>query len=184
MNTLTVTRTVHLDAPADLVWSAARTPQAFRTVTRGVLRFPAIAGRDDQWREGEQVVGLTWLLGIVPFNRHHLTVARIDDTRRTLTSDEHGGVIRSWVHDIVVEPLGPDRCRYTDRVVIDAGVATLPVAAFAWWFYRLRQRRWRRLARTLRQREARSRSGPSLPARRRTEASRETHRGHAATPET
>lgn len=153
MHTLTLTRTVPLDAPAALVWDAVRTPQAFRTVTRGVLRFPAIAGRADEWREGEQVVGLTWLFGVVPFNRHHLTVTRIDHERRTLTSDEHGGLIRSWVHDIVVEPLDEQRCRYTDRVVIDAGWATLPVTAYAWWFYRIRQRRWRRLARTLAGRE-------------------------------
>jgi len=148
-NTLTVSRTVELDAPAESVWQAVRTPKAFLTVTRGVLRFPAVAHRTDEWREGEQVVGLTWLFGLLPFNRHHLTVARIDHERMTLTSDEHGGLIRSWVHDIVVEPDGAERCRYTDRVVIDAGWATLPVTACAWAFYRFRQRRWQQLAREL-----------------------------------
>ncbi|MFP4310781.1 MAG: hypothetical protein ACLFS9_02210 [Nitriliruptoraceae bacterium] len=78
-------------------------------MTRGILRFPAVAHRTDEWREGEQVVGLTWLLGVLPFNRHHLTVARIDHERVTLTSAEHGGLIRSWVHDIAVVPLGSDR---------------------------------------------------------------------------
>ena len=148
-NTLTLSRTVDLEASAASVWQAVRTPKAFLTVTRGVLRFPVIADRTDEWREGEQVVGLTWLFGVLPFNRHHLTVARIDHERMILTSDEHGGLIRSWVHDILVEPLGTDRCRYTDRVVIDAGWATLPVTAYAWWFYRVRQSRWRRLARDL-----------------------------------
>lgn len=147
--TLTVSRTVELDAPAESVWRAVRTPKAFLTVTRGLVRFPAVAHRTDEWREGEQVVGLTWLFGVLPFNRHHLTVTRIDHERMTLTSDEHGGLIRSWVHDIVIEPDGADRCRYTDRVEIDAGWATLPVAAYAWAFYRIRQRRWRQLARKL-----------------------------------
>lgn len=149
MDTLTVTRTTILDAPAATVWDAVRTPRAFVTVTRGILRFPAVASRTDEWREGEQVVGWTWLFGVLPFNRHHITVARIDHDEMTLTSDEHGGLIRSWVHDIVVEPLDDQRCRHTDRVVIDAGWATLPVAAYAWVFYRLRQRRWRQLARQL-----------------------------------
>jgi len=47
----------------------------------------------------------------------------------------------------VVERLDDQRSRYTDRVLIDAGPFTMPVAMFAWLFYRERQRRWRRLAR-------------------------------------
>jgi hypothetical protein len=149
MNTLTVTRTTLLEAPAAAVWQAVRTPRAFVTVTRGLLRLPVVESRTDEWRQGEQVVGWTWLFGVLPFNRHHLTVARIDHDQMTLTSDEHGGLIRSWVHDIIVEPVDPHRCRYTDRIAIDAGWATLPVTAFAWLFYRVRQRRWRQLAREL-----------------------------------
>jgi hypothetical protein len=76
-------------------------------------------------------------------------MARIDHARMTLTSDEHGGLIRSWGHDIVVEPLEDDRCRYTDRVTIDAGWATGAVTTFANLFYLVRQARWRRLAPTL-----------------------------------
>lgn len=158
-NTITIGRSVRLDAGAGPVWDAVRTPQAFRTVTRGVVRFPAIARRDAEWVEGEEVVGWTWLFGVVPFNRHHLTVARIDHDRMTLASDEHGGIIRSWRHDIVVEADGAHACRYTDRVEIDAGPMTLPVAAYAWWFYRVRQRRWVRLARRLGSGPVRDRAG-------------------------
>lgn len=39
---------------------------------------------------------------------------------------------------------------YEDRIVIDAGVPTPVVAAYAAGFYRHRQRRWRALARLLR----------------------------------
>jgi ligand-binding SRPBCC domain-containing protein len=159
MDTLTVTRTTHLEAPAASVWQAVRSPRTFVTVTRGLLRLPVVESRTDEWQQGEEVVGWTWLFGVLPFNRHHLTVARIDHDRMILTSDEHGGLIRSWVHDIVVEPLGEDRCRYTDRVVIDAGWATLPVTAFAWLFYRVRQRRWRELARQLADSQRRSTDG-------------------------
>ena len=155
-NTITIERSVRLDTGAGPVWDAVRTPQAFRTVTRGVLRFPVIARRDAEWVEGEEVVGWTWLFGVVPFNRHHLTVARIDHDRMTLSSDEHGGMIRAWRHDIVVEADGAHACRYTDRVEIDAGPMTVPVAAYAWWFYWVRQRRWVRLARVLARDRARA----------------------------
>lgn len=148
-NTMTITRNAVLDAPADLVFRAVCTPQAFRRVTRGVLRFPVIATRSHAWQEGETVVGWTWLFGVIPFNKHHLTVSRIDSDERVLSSDEHGGVVRAWQHDIIVKPVTTDSCRYTDRVVINAGIMTVPVAAYAWWFYWVRQRRWVRLAKTL-----------------------------------
>lgn len=149
MNTLTLHRSTILDAPADAVWKAVTTPRAFVTVTRGLLRFPVVEGRSDQWQEGEEVVGWTWIFGFIPFNRHHLTVARIDHDARVLSSDEHGGMVKRWLHDIVIEPVDDRRCRYTDRVEINASWATPAVAVYAWFFYRARQRRWQDLARRL-----------------------------------
>lgn len=149
MDALTLTRTTDLDAPAAAVWDAVCTPAAFRTVTRGLLRYPPIARRADAWREGETVSGRLWLFGVLPLTRHTIRVARIDTAQLTLTSDEHGGPIHSWTHDIVLEPLDDHRTRYTDRVTIEAGSVTLPITAFAWLFYRVRQARWRQLAPTL-----------------------------------
>jgi ligand-binding SRPBCC domain-containing protein len=146
MDTITLTRTTTLTASADAVWAAVTTPQAFVAVTRGMLRLPVLVGRTRPWQEGERLVGRIWLFGVVPLHRHHLTVERIDHAARRLRSDEHGGLVRTWRHDIVVAPVDERCCRYTDRVELDAGWATLPVAAFAWAFYRYRQRRWRRLA--------------------------------------
>jgi hypothetical protein len=149
MNALTLTRTIDLAAPASVVWDAVRTPAAFRTVTRGLLRYPPADRRTAAWREGETVSGRLWLFGVLPFGRHTIRFARVDPAQLTLTSHEHGGLIRSWVHDIVLEPLDDHRTRYTDRVEIDAGWATVPVTAFAWLFYKVRQTRWHRLAPTL-----------------------------------
>lgn len=149
MDALTLTRTTDLDAPAPAVWEAVCTPAAFRRVTRGLLRYSPASRRVEPWREGETVSGRLWLFGVLPLGRHTIRVARIDAEALTLTSDEHGGLIRSWVHDIVLESLDDHRTRYTDRVRIDAGWATLPVTAFAWLFYRVRQARWRQLAPTL-----------------------------------
>ncbi len=146
MDTITITRTTLLPATADAVWREVQRPSAFVTVTRGLLRFPAIEDPTATLAEGEGVVGWLWLFGVLPVHRHHLTITRIDDDRRVLVSDEHGGLVRSWVHDIVVEPVDDRRCSYTDRVAIAAGWATVPIAVFAWSFYRVRQRRWRALA--------------------------------------
>jgi hypothetical protein len=150
----TVERFVELEATPDLVWQAVKTPAAFRTVTRGLLRMPAIANRDGEWHEGETVVGWVFLFGFVPFSRHHLHIAAIDNEHRVLRSQEHGGLVRLWNHEIEVEPISECRCRYTDRIEIDAGLLTPAVVAYARVFYRLRQRRWRVLALEIKQREA------------------------------
>ncbi|NBQ42101.1 MAG: hypothetical protein EBU23_06030 [Mycobacteriaceae bacterium] len=138
-----------LDAPPEAVWRAVKTPDAFRRVTRGLLTMPAIRDRHDSWREGETVVGWVFLFGILPFSRHTLHVARIDETAMVLTSREKGGLLRRWNHDILVEKRGETRSTYRDRIDIDAGVFTPAVVLYANWFYRMRQRRWRRLATTL-----------------------------------
>jgi hypothetical protein len=144
-----VDRSTRLEASADAVWAAVKTPAAFRTVTRGLLVMPVIGGRADEWREGETVVGWVFLFGVVPFSRHHLQIAAIDESTRTLSSREHGGLLKSWNHDIVVTPIDDAQCSYRDRIEIDAGLFTPLVAVYARWFYRMRQRRWRALAKGL-----------------------------------
>jgi ligand-binding SRPBCC domain-containing protein len=145
----TVTVSTFLEAPADAVWAAVKRPESFLAVTRHVLSVPALRGRTEPWRAGETVRSWVFLFGVIPFSYHHLTVASIDDERRILRSDERGGPIRVWRHDIVVVPVSPTRCRYEDHIEIDAGILTALVAGYASVFYRVRQRRWRQLARTL-----------------------------------
>ncbi len=147
MRTLSVTTV--LDAPADVVWPAVQTPQAFVHVARGLVRYPAAERIDGPWEEGMEITGWTFLFGVVPFSIHTLRVASIDHDGQVLISDEHGGVIRTWHHQLIATPLDATRCRYEDRIDIDAGVLTPIVYAYAWLFYRGRQRRWRALAPTL-----------------------------------
>jgi hypothetical protein len=67
----------------------------------------------------------------------------------TLSSQEGGGLIRRWNHDIIVTPQGEASCSYRDVIDIDAGVFTPAIALYARWFYSMRQRRWRVLAHRL-----------------------------------
>jgi hypothetical protein len=152
--------TTVLDAPADRVWQAVTTPAAFRLVTRGLVRVVGLRRRATPWREGETVSGVLLLFGVVPISVHHLTFERIDAAAGELQSDEHGGMVRQWRHLIRVTPVDDRRCRYEDRIEIDAGALTPVVAAFARRFYAARQRRWRELALVL------GPPSPSGPARR------------------
>jgi len=138
-----------IQAPADAVWAAVKTPAAFRRVTRRLISMPVIRGRIEAWREGEMVTGWVFLFGFIPFSRHRLHVASIDDPARTLASREWGGIVRRWDHVITVVPVDARSCTYRDSLTIDAGMFTPLVAAYARWFYRVRQRRWRSLGREM-----------------------------------
>jgi hypothetical protein len=144
-----VSVSTELAAPAALVWQAAKTPHAFVHVAKGMLRFPAAERIDRPWQEGDRLAGWILLFGFVPFSIHHLRVASIDEASRTLVSEERGGPIRRWRHDVFVTVLDAGTCRYEDRIEIEAGPLTPLVTAFASVFYRYRQRRWRGLARLL-----------------------------------
>jgi ligand-binding SRPBCC domain-containing protein len=144
-----VDRSTSLDAPADAVWAAVKTPAAFRRVTRRLLVMPAIRRRQDEWREGETVVGWVFLFGFLPFSRHHLHIVSIDESTRTLSSREFGGLITMWNHDIEVVPIDAAACDYRDRIEVNAGILTPVIVLYARWFYRMRQRRWRALAKGL-----------------------------------
>jgi len=144
-----VQHSTQLDASVDVIWNAVKTPSAFRRVTRGLLRMPVIRERNVDWCEGETVVGWTFLFGFLPFSRHYLHIARINESTRTLSSREFGGLIRVWNHDIEVMAINETSCLYRDRIEIDAGLMTPIVVAYAHWFYRMRQRRWRALAKEI-----------------------------------
>jgi hypothetical protein len=105
-----VNRSITLTAPAPAVWNVVKTPHAFGFITRGILTMPAIRDRERPWQEGETVTGWVFLFGIVPFSKHRLHVARIDDAAMTLSSQEGGGLIRRWNHDIIVTPWDEASC--------------------------------------------------------------------------
>lgn len=144
-----VSVSTELRAPAAAVWQGAKTPHAFVHVAKGMVRFPAAERIDRPWQQGDRLSGWILLFGVVPFSIHHLRVESIDDASRTLVSDERGGLIRRWRHEVFVTTLDANACRYEDRIDIDAGAFTPLVTAFASVFYRYRQRRWRSLARLL-----------------------------------
>ena len=143
----TVTVETTLPTTAHRVWRAMQHPSSFLYVTRGVLGFPALVGRTDPVRVGEAGSGWILFLHAIPIHRHTLEIVSVDDATRTIVSHEHGGVLRRWEHTLHVEPVAEETCRYSDVIVIDAGVLTPVVCAIATVFYRYRQRRWHRLVR-------------------------------------
>lgn len=145
----TVVVTSELEASAEVVWPALTTPHAFVHVAAPILRYPVAERIDRPWHVGDEVEGWLFLMGVLPVARHRIRVESIDEASGVIVSEEGGGLIRRWRHRLTLEPVDAHRCRYEDRVEIDAGPLTRLVAAFATAFYRHRHRRWARLARLL-----------------------------------
>jgi hypothetical protein len=80
---------------------------------------------------------------------HTLFFENIDEKKHRIQSREHGSLVARWDHLVSIEPLDGSRSIYRDTIAIDAGPLTFVVWAWANWFYRHRQRRWRALAMTL-----------------------------------
>jgi hypothetical protein len=132
-----------LPATADRVWSLTRRGDTLTYIARGLVSFGGPEGLPEQFIEGSAVDVRILFFGFIPAWRHHLAIRSIDDARRELLSNEHGGLVRVWNHLIRVEPLDNERCRYTDDLEIQAGFFTPLVWLYAHVFYRYRQRRWR-----------------------------------------
>jgi O-succinylbenzoate synthase len=144
-------RTVHVETilptDADRVWPAMLSPVTFLYVCRGLLSVPALSGRSEALRAGERGTGWLFAFHVIPAYRHTIEIVEVDQATKTLRTHEHGGILKAWDHTLHVEPIDDRSSRYCDTVDIDAGVATVFVAALAMGIYRYRQRRWRKLVR-------------------------------------
>ena len=142
------TMSTTLPISADRAWWAVQQPAVFLHVSAPLARFPQLAGRVDPWQPGETAQTWVLLLGVLPTYRHRLTIAKVDEQARTVQTEESGGPLRRWEHRISIVMLGEGHCRYTDELTIDAGPWTGAIIVGVKLFFRHRQRRWRRLART------------------------------------
>ena len=138
-----------LDAPPDRVWETLKQVDTLRYITRGLLAFRPLGPVPDTLRAGEVVRVRLLFFHVVPAWAHEIRIVSVDEEARAIETREHGGGVKRWDHRLTVEPAGAGRSRYTDRIEIDAGATTRLVCAYANLFYRYRQWRWRRLARTL-----------------------------------
>ena len=135
------------DAPPDAVWARVTTPALLTYITYPLLSFRRQNGEPlpEVWREGDSLHLNLVGLGCIPLGSHTIRAERIDAERREIQSRESGRMAEIWWHFIAVDDYTGGRTLYTDEIDIYAGPLTGVVAAFARFFYRYRQTRWRRV---------------------------------------
>jgi hypothetical protein len=140
-----------LDCSAEAAWEAVQTSALWVRIAWPLARLvptaPAIW--PERWREGLTIRGRLYILGFVPVGTHSVHIERVDHRHYEIQSRESDPLAKTWDHLIAIRPLGEDRSTYRDTIDIDAGALTFVVWAWAAWFYRHRQRRWRAIAPSL-----------------------------------
>lgn len=141
--------TTELDASARRIWALLKRKKTLLYVTRGLLGLPDARTWPEEHRASFEVHGRLWFFHLVPGWQHEIRVVSVDEEGREVRTEERGGFVRVWNHLLKVEALPGNRSRYTDEIEIDAGALAPVVWAFAHFFYRYRQARWRSLAKVL-----------------------------------
>ena len=144
-----VSITTKLALSADEVWQMLTRKSTFLYVTRGMVGYSGA----EEWPERlfcprALIVTKLRILHFLPPTPHVVEIVRVDEDAMQVETRESGGPVRSWKHNMQVEAIRSDLCRYTDRIEIQAGLLTPAVWLFACLFYRYRQMRWRLLTRT------------------------------------
>ena len=103
----------------------------------------------ERWTEGATVRCRSYLFDVLPIGTRGIFLERIDPVARQIQSREFDLLVRRWDHLIQLRPTGDGRTLYSDKIELEAGFLTVLVWLFAQWFYRHRQRRWRRVANRL-----------------------------------
>jgi hypothetical protein len=147
--------TTILDCPAERAWQEAQTSRLLAYVAWPLVVLQPIQPTElpESWAESSYLVRMR-LFGCLPFGNQSIVISRpfVDPTpgrqRYVLRDNGHGNLITTWDHVITIRETEDGRTHYTDRVEIRAGILTPFIWSYASLFYRHRQRRWRRLART------------------------------------
>lgn len=119
----------------DRLWALVTDYGALAESVAGLIAFDGLPeGRVEQ---GQAVEVQTSLFGRLPKRPYRMEVPFCDHGARRLRSREHGMGVRRWEHEMAVDPI-PGGARLSERVEIDAGLATPLFAAWARFMYRAR----------------------------------------------
>ncbi|WP_040007210.1 hypothetical protein [Fibrisoma limi] len=144
-----VTLSSVLGASAELAYEQVKRPVLLHYVAHPLIRFVPQTPFPAIWQEGEYETKML-LFGLIPLGHQLIRIelpGLADDGSFRVRDNGQGHLARTWDHRIHIDPVDTGRCRYTDRVTVQAGLLTPFVWLFALGFYAWRQYRWKRLVR-------------------------------------
>lgn len=136
----------YLPAEPGEIEAHLRTSRLLQYVASPVVKFiPCEAAQlPARWEEGTYWVALR-LFGLIPFGKQAVVISLPESASGFSVRDNgYSKLIKKWDHRITLDPSGTGTL-YRDHVIVEAGLLTPFIWAFAQLFCRHRQRRWRKL---------------------------------------
>jgi hypothetical protein len=120
-------------------------PEVMLYVAKPLMRFKLLTPSSwpAQWADGGRYrVGIR-LFGMIPLGWQEIRthIVRAEEGLYEFEDRGFGSLTKRWHHRITLKADGPNSTHYTDEVDVQAGWFTPFTCAFAWIFYRWRQRR-------------------------------------------
>jgi len=122
-------------------------PRLLQHVIAPLVSFIPVAPKHfpPVWSQGIYLVNLK-LLGFIPFGNQDIVISYPDvGSGFALRDNGRSALIQKWDHMITILQTS-DGVLYRDTVAVSAGLLTPVIWLYAYFFYRHRQARWRRLA--------------------------------------
>ncbi len=135
-----------LNLPIVKAWGLLKQTDTLARVARGVMNYEGLVNFPDEWAVGVDGNLRPRLWGMAPTD-HFVGVAEFDPSQYLIRTEEHGGPITRWSHEMQLFEHYPNRCILVDTIDIEAGWRTFLVVLFAHYFYRHRHRQWQKLVR-------------------------------------
>lgn len=144
---ITITSTIGTNI--ENIWTKIQDIETLREICKPKASFISCGTSPLVWKEGETFVFKLFLHGFIPVGKHTINVVKMDRTSRDIDTVEYNKHVTIWNHYIKMREVSENATQYADIVDMYAGWLTPLVA---WWtlkFYRHRQRKWQRIAKTL-----------------------------------
>lgn len=136
-----------LNADETDLWGKIIHPASLEYVASPFLTFKPIdeSSFENDWVTDRVYKFRIYLFNVIPLGKHFIKLKEINRRKNIIRSQEAGLIASVWNHTITFSNVGKNKIRYTDEVEIRAGFFTPLVWLFAHFFYRHRQKRWKKL---------------------------------------
>lgn len=137
-----------IQLPIEEAWRLLQRVDTLNYVAYGFMQFRALDDGElpEQWLVGtEKFRVLLW--NVIPAWVHTVHIKHVDDDIHHIDTHETGGLIKRWDHDMKLDEVDENSCRYTDSLDLDVGWITPLAWVMAKAYYRYRHWRWKKLVR-------------------------------------
>lgn len=130
---------------SDELFNEVKKSKSLLYIAKPLVKFVQLQNHPlpDLWEEGKYLIKM-YILGFIPFGNQWIVIS-VDDDIKHIRDNGYSKLIKKWDHNIYLKDIGNSKTLYVDTIEINAGVLTLFIVLFANIFYRLRQKRWRKL---------------------------------------